>query len=320
MKLRTLVAALVVHAALSDAAFALDPALPPYQPVGSLSGELKSVGSDTLNHEMELWAAGFRAIYPGVKLAIEGKGSATAPPALLAGAAQFGPMSRPMNGEEADAFQKKYGYKATSVGVAIDGLAIYVNKENPIQCITSEEINRIFSKTHKVSGGDNIDTWGQLGLNGEWTNQLISMYGRNTISGTYEFFREQVLYGGDFKDDVHQQVGSEAVVHAVANDKYGIGYSGIGYKTDDVRAVPVAAHYGQKCYGPTAKETSAGKYPVERLLYIYVNKKPGEPLDPLRAEFIKYVLSQDGQALVEKGGYYPLTGEIRESGTKKLGP
>ena len=254
-----------------------------------------------------------------MRVEIEGKGSATAPPALLAGAAQFGPMSRPMNGEEADAFQKKYGYKATSVGVAVDGLAIYVNRENPIQCITSDDLNRIFSKTHKVSGGDNIDTWGQIGLSGEWAIQPISIYGRNTISGTYEFFRAQVLYGGDFKDAVQQQVGSEAVVQAVAKDKYGIGYSGIGYKTDDVRAVPVAAHYGQKCYGPTAKETSAGKYPIARLLYIYVNKKPGEPLDPLRAEFIKYILSREGQAQVEKGGYYPLTEEIRESALTKLG-
>lgn len=319
MKLSTLATALALHTALTTAALALDQALPTYQPAGKLSGALKSVGSDTLNHEMELWAAGFKAIYPGVKIEIEGKGSATAPPALLAGAAQFGPMSRLMNGEEASAFEKKYGYRATSIAVAVDALAIYVNKDNPIQCVTAEQLNRIFSKTHKVSGGDNIDTWGQLGLTGEWAKQPISMYGRNTISGTYEFFRGQVLYDGEFKDAVQQQVGSEAVVQAVARDKYGIGYSGIGYRTEGVRAVPVAVHYGSKCYDTSPENTYAGRYPIARFLYIYLNKKPNEPLDGLHAEFIKYVLSKDGQVQVENGGYYTITTEVREHNLKKLG-
>jgi phosphate transport system substrate-binding protein len=272
MKPRMLVMAPAAHLALTAAAFALDPALPPYQPVGSLSGELKSVGSDTLNHEMELWAAGFKAKYPGVKIQIEGKGSATAPPVLLAGTAQFAPMSRFMNAGEADAFEKKYGYKATAIGVALDALAIYVNKENPVQCLTEEQLDRIFSTTRKGSGGKSVDSWGDVGLTGEWKTRPISMYGRNTISGTYEFFRQQVLYGGDFKEAVKQQVGSEAVIQAVAKDKFAIGYSGIGYRTDSVRAVPVAVHYGQKCYGTSPEDTYAGKYPIARLLYIYVNK------------------------------------------------
>lgn len=302
----------------SSAAYALDQALPAYRPVGNLSGELKSIGSDTLNHEMELWAAAFKAKYPGVKIEIEGKGSATAPPALVAGTAQLGPMSRPMTGEEVEAFQKKYGYKATAIGVAVDALAIYVNKSNPIQCITEEQLNRIFSKSRKVTGGDDIDTWGDAGLTGEWATHPISLYGRNKISGTYEFFRQQVLYGGEFKEAVKQQVGSEAVVEAVANDKSGIGYSGIGYKTEGVRTIPVAAHYGQKCYEPSPENAYISKYPITRFLYIYVNKKPGAPLDPVTSEFIKFVLSKDGQAQTEKGGYYPITAEFRESAMEKL--
>ncbi|MGA9598963.1 MAG: phosphate ABC transporter substrate-binding protein [Methylocystis sp.] len=320
MKLRTFAAALAAHAALTSAASALDSALPAYQPTGSLSGELQAIGSDTLNHEMELWAAGFKAKYPNVKIQIEGKGSATAPPALVAGTAQLGPMSRVMNGDEVGAFEKKYGYKPTSIGVAADSLAIYVNKENPIHCITLEQINGIFSKTHKVSGGDDIDSWGQLGLTGEWAKQPISMYGRNTISGTYEFFKDHELYGGDFKESVQQQVGSEAVVQKIANDKYGIGYSGIGYKSEGVRAIPVAVHYGQQCYNPSQQDTLAGKYPIARLLYIYINKKPGEPLEPIVAEFLKYVLSKDGQAQTEKGGYYPLSAEIAASELQRLEP
>ena len=175
--------ALAIQTALTTAALALDPALPTYQRVGNLTGQLRSVGSDTLNQEMKLWAAGFKGVYPGVEIEIEGKGSATAPPALLTGRADFGPMSRLMNGNEADAFEKEYGYKATSVGVAVNALAIYVNKENPIQCISVTQLNRIFSKTPMVSGGDNIDIWGQLGLSGEWAAQPISMYGRKSRSG-----------------------------------------------------------------------------------------------------------------------------------------
>jgi len=319
MKLRLLVASLLsANAALTTAAFALDQALPAYRPVSALSGELKAIGSDTLNHEMELWAAGFKAKYPNVKIQIEGKGSATAPTALVAGTAQLGPMSRPMNGEEAEAFEKKYGYKATSIGVAADALAIYVHKDNPIQCLSEEQLDQIFSTNRKGSGGKSVDTWGDAGLTGEWAAHPITMYGRNTISGTYDFFKQQVLYDGNFKESVKQQAGSEAVVQAVANDKFAIGYSGIGYKTDGVRAIPVSVHYGQKCYNPSSEDTLAGKYPIARLLYIYINKKPGEALDPTVAEFIKYVLSKDGQTQTEKGGYYPISAEIAASELQRL--
>lgn len=318
MNLKTLTLALTAQAALTSAAFALDPALPAYRPVGNLSGELKSIGSDTLNHEMELWAAGFKANYPNVKIQIEGKGSATAAPALVAGTAQLGPMSRLMNGEEAEAFEKKYGYKATAIGVAVDALAIYVHKDNPIQCLSEEQLDRIFSTDRKGSGGKSVDTWGDAGLTGEWATHPIAMYGRNTISGTYEFFRQQILYDGNFKEAVKHQAGSEAVVQAVANDKFAIGYSGIGYKTDGVRAIPVSVHYGQKCYNPSSDDTLACKYPIARLLYIYVNKKPGETLDPVIAEFVKYILSKDGQTQTEKGGYYAINSEIPASELQRL--
>jgi phosphate transport system substrate-binding protein len=267
---------------------------------------------------MELWAAGFKAKYPNVKIQIEGKGSATAPPALLAGSAQLGPMSRLMNGDEARAFEQKYGYRPTAIGVAVDALAIYVNKENPVQCLTVEQLDQMFSSIRKGSGGKSIETWGDAGLTGEWASLPITLYSRNTISGTYEFFRQQVLYDGGFKDSVKQQVGSEAVVQAVAKDKAAVGFSGIGYKAEGVRAIPVSVHYGQKCYEPSPENAYSGNYPIARLLYIYVNKKPGEALDPAQAEFIKYVLSKDGQAQTEKGGYFPITSELRENELNKL--
>ena len=319
MKLRTFLTALAAHTALTTTTFALDAALPAYKTVSGLSGQLKSVGSDTLNHEMELWAEGFKAKYPSVKIEIEGKGSATAPPALLAGTAQLGPMSRFMTKEEADAFEKKYGHKAIAVAVAVDALAIYVNKDNPIECLTMQQLDQIFSSTRKGSGSRSINTWDRVGLNGEWATTPISVYGRNTISGTYEFFRQHVLYGGDFKEQVKQQVGSEAVVEAVAKNKFAIGYSGIGYETSGVRTVPVASYESGTCYNPSSEETYSGKYPIARHLYSYLNKKPGEPIDALTGEFIKYVLSKDGQTQTERGGYYPITEEIRENELRKLG-
>ena len=319
MKLRLIATVLATNLAAITVAIALDANLPAYQVVSGISGQIKSVGSDTLNNEMELWAKGFEALYPGVKIEIEGKGSATAPPALLEGEAQFGPMSRPMTKGEADAFEKKYGYKPAHFRVAADALAIYVNKDNPILCLTLQQLDQIFSATRQGSGSRSIDTWGGVGMTGEWATKPIAIYGRNSLSGTYEFFRSTVLYNGEYKETVKQQPGSAEVVRNVADDKYAIGYSGLGYKTEGVRTVPLAAFYGAQCYATTAEATYSRKYPVARYLYIYLNNAPNEPLDPLRAEFIKYILSKDGQTLTEKGGYFPVTNEIREHDLDALG-
>lgn len=304
---------------LMPAAFALDQSLPSYKAAAGIKGQIKSVGSDTLNKVMELWAKGFAERNPDVKIVVEGKGSATAPPALLEGIAQFGPMSRWMTTDEAEAFETKFGYKPSSVAVAVDALAVYVNKDNPIKCLTMEQVDQIFSSTRKGSGGRSIDTWGAAGLTGEWATKPISIYGRNNLSGTYEFFREIALYGGDYKLGVKQQPGSEAVVQNVANDKFAIGYSSIGYKTDGIRAVPLAITFGRDCYDTSAEATYSGKYPIARYLFIYFNKKPNEQIDPLHNEFIKYILSREGQSETEKGGYYPINSEIREKELRRLG-
>ena len=169
---------------------------------------------------------------------IEAKGSATAPRAMLDGTAQFGPMSRPMTVEESAAFEGKYGYRVSSFRVAVDALAVYVNKDNPVPCLTLPQISGIFSSNRKAPGSADVRTWGNLGLTGDWAALPITLYSRNTLSGTYEYFRETALYGGDYKHDVKLLPGSEAVVDSVAGDKFAIGYSGIGYKTDGVRTVP----------------------------------------------------------------------------------
>lgn len=288
----------------------IDPKLPDYKPGSGVSGNLKSIGSDTMNNLMALWAEGFHKIYPNVEVEIEGKGSTTAPPALIAGTAHFGPMSRPMKDAEINKFQAKFGYKPTALPSSIDMLAIYVHKDNPIESLTLQQVDAIFSKNRKAGGQKDIRTWGDLGLAGQWANKPISLYGRNAASGTYGFLKEHVLLNGDYKDSVKEQPGSSAVVQGVASDKYAIGYSGIGYKTADVRAVPLARNAKSKPIEAAPEHAYTNEYPLARFLLIYVNYKPKSELDPLRREFIKYVFSKQGQQDVIKDGYMPVLAPI----------
>lgn len=314
MKTTTLVTILLAGAACAAESH-LDANLKAYKPVSGVAGSVSSVGSDTLNNLMTLWAEGFKKAYPNVTIQIQGKGSATAPPALIEGTAQIGPMSRPMKAEEIDAFEKKFGYKPTEVQVAIDALAVFAHKDNPLKGITMKQIDGIFSSTRKL-GGDDITDWGKLGLDA-WKGRKISLYGRNSASGTYGFFQEHALAKGDFRPTVKEQPGSSAVVQGVGGDLYAMGYSGIGYKTSAVRALPVAGDDG-KFHEATYDNALSGDYPLARFLLVYVNKKPGQALDPVTLQFLTYVLSKDGQAVVEKDGYYPLPAEVAGEVLQKL--
>jgi phosphate transport system substrate-binding protein len=317
---QALIAAALIGTAIPAAAqVGLDPALPAYAPVSGVSGSLKSIGSDTLNNLMTLWAEGFNARYPAVKIEIEGKGSTTAPPALVAGTAHFGPMSRPMKAAEIDSFEKKFGYKPSAVRSAVDALAVFVHKDNPIKCLSLQQVDAVFSKTRKGGMDKDITTWGQLGVTGEWASKPISLYGRNSASGTYGYFKEHALFKGDFKDGVKEQPGSSSVVQGVASDKYGIGYSGIGYMTADVRAVPLANDGKTAAVEATPENAYTGKYPLARFLYVYMNQKPGTPMDPLRKEFVRFVFSKEGQSAVVKDGYFPVTAKIAGEELAKLG-
>lgn len=318
LKLGMVTAALTLAVSHVNSAEALkvDPKLPTYQPVSGVSGNLNSIGSDTLNNLMTLWAEGFQAIYPNVKIQIEGKGSSTAPPALIEGTAQLGPMSRALKGTEIDAFEKKFGYKPTEIKVSIDALAVYVHKDNPIASLTMQQVDSIFSSTRKA-GGPAMERWSEVGLTGDWASRPLSLYGRNSASGTYGFFKDVALKGGDFKATVKEQPGSSSVVQGISTDLGGIGYSGIGYMTSGVRAVPLAGADG-KAYGPSPENCMTGKFPLARFLYIYVNKKPGQPMDKLTGEFLKFVLSKAGQEVVVKDGYYPLPAVATAEEVKKV--
>ena len=319
-KVLHLTAALVLGGSLlAQQAVKVDPKLPSYKKVSGVTGPINSVGSDSLNNLMTYWVEAFQDQYPNVKIQVEGKGSGTAPPALTAGTAQIGPMSREMKAEEVDQFQKKYGYKPLKLSVAIDTLGVFVHKNNKIKALSLGELDGIFSKTRK-SGAKEVKTWGDLGLKNEWAAKPISLYGRNSASGTYGYFKEHALQKGDFKDTVKEQPGSSSVVQSVGTDKFAIGYSGIGYKTSEVRAVALSnpAANGGQAFEATYENALNGKYPLARSLYIYFNANPKGGVSPLVREFLTYVLSKEGQTIVVKDGYYPLPKKMADEQVKSL--
>jgi len=293
----------------------VDVNLADYVKVQGVSGNLSSVGSDTLNNLMTFWAESFRKQYPNVNIQIEGKGSSTAPPALIEGTAQLGPMSRKMKDKEVEAFEAKYGYKPTMIGVALDSLAVYVNKDNPIESLDLAQVDAIFSKTRKGGAAADVNTWGQVGLKGEWANKPISLYGRNSASGTYGYFKEKALFKGDYKDTVKEQPGSASVVLGVTEDKSGIGYSGIGYKTSGVKAIALSKKGGE-AYAPSYDNVLSGKYPLGRLLYIYVAKEPNKPL-PKLAQGVTEVRALQGRTGDRGQGRVPAAD--RRSGRQAVG-
>jgi len=310
--------ALVLLAGWAAAQVKVDAELTAYRAVGGVSGNISSVGSDTLNNLMTYWAESFQKFYPNARVQIEGKGSSTAPPALISGTAQLGPMSRAMKATEIDQFEKRYGYKPTQLRTAVDALAVFVNKDNPITCLSIVQVDAIFSKSRRRGGKADLATWGQLGLAGEWASRPISLYGRNSASGTYGFFKEHTLKNGDFKDSVKEQPGSASVVQGVTVDRHAIGYSGIGYATAGVKAVPLSEKDGGRCVEATADNAYAGTYPLARFLYVYVNRAPGKALDPLTREFARLMLSREGQEAVVKDGYFPIPASIAREELNKV--
>ena len=294
----------------------VDPELPAYSKQGGISVNLSSVGSDTLNNLMTLWSEKFKQFYPNINIQVEGKGSSTAPPALISATAQLGPMSRAMKQKELDAFESKFGYKPTPVRVAVDALAVFVNKDNPVKGLNLKQVDSLFSKSRR-RGHKEVETWGDLGVTGNWASRPISTYGRNSASGTYGFFKKLVMKKGDYKDEVKEQPGSASVVQSVSVDPFSAGYSGIGYKTASVRALPLS-ETGTNFVEPSAQNALTGEYPLARFLYIYVNKAPGKPLDPMTQEFVKMILSKEGQQVVVKGGYFPIAKAVTDEDIKKI--
>lgn len=323
MKLSKLIAAAAVLLSAATAPVAVlagvDPALPAYSKTTGVSGNLSSAGSDTLNNLVTFWAEAFKKNYPNVNIQIQGAGSSTAPPALAEGTANIGPMSRAMKDKEIESFEKKYGYKPTAVPVAIDALAVFVHKDNPIKGMTMAQVDAVFSATRKCGDPADITKWGDLGMSGAWQARDMQLYGRNSVSGTYGYFKEHALCKGDFKSGVNEQPGSASVVQSVSTAINAIGYSGIGYTTSGVKALPLANKAGEAFVAATETNAIDGSYPLSRFLYVYVNKQPNAPLPPLEREFFRMVLSKQGQEVVVKDGYIPLPARVVAKTRKELG-
>jgi phosphate transport system substrate-binding protein len=297
----------------------VDPGLPTYERVSGISGNLTSVGSDTLNNLMALWAEEFQGFYPNVNIQIQGAGTSTAPPALAEGTSNFGPMSRGMRDSEIQDFERRHGYAPTLVPVAIDVLAVYVNRDNPIEGLSLAEVDAIFSNTRRCGYDRDITRWGQVGLDGAWRNRDITLYSRNAVSGTYGYFRQHALCDGDFKDAVNEQPGSASVVQGVTESRNGIGYSGIGYRTSGVKAIALGREQGDPYYEPNAENAASGDYPLARFLYVAVNKHPNRDLSPIEREFLRLVLSKQGQQVTVRDGFIPLPESVAAQWRERLG-
>ncbi|TVP87871.1 MAG: phosphate ABC transporter substrate-binding protein PstS family protein [Pseudomonadaceae bacterium] len=322
MKLKQLCVAvsLASAAAFSTVSVAdVDPNLPSYERVGGVSGNLSSIGSDTLNNLMTLWAEEFNKFYPNVNVQIQGAGSSTAPPAITEGTANFAPMSRAMRDSEIQTFEQRHGYAPYALPVAVDMLAVYVNKDNPIEGLSLPQVDAIFSATRRCDHSEDITRWGQVGLTGAWANRDFALYSRNAVSGTYGFFKDNALCGGDFKSSINEQPGSSSVVQGVTESINGIGYSGIGYRTSGVRVVPLAAEHGGEHFEATAENAATGDYPLARYLYVYINKNPNEELDPLTREFVRMIFTQEGQGVVHRDGFVPVPNSVGEKVLGELG-
>lgn len=278
---------------------------------GMLAGNLTSVGSDTLGNLMTLWGESFNRQYPGVNVQVQAAGSSTAPTALAAGAAQIGAMSRPMQAVERQLFEARYGYPPLAVPVAMDALVVVVNQDNPLQGLNTKQLDAIFSVTRRCGAAAAINHWGDLNLTQSgWPERPLQRFGRNSASGTWGFFKQQALCNGDFRNDVSEYPGSAAVVQAVADTLNAIGYASMGIHLSGVKTLPVSRD-GTAWIAPNAETIRSGSYPYARKLYLYVNKPPGKPLEPIAAAFLQHVLSDRGQAWVTQAGYLPLSDQQR---------
>ena len=296
----------------------VDSKLPSYKAAAGLSGQIKSVGSDSMNSLMTQWTEKFKEYYKGVRTEVEGQGSSKAMPALIEGAASFGPMSRDAKSNEVADFEKKFGYKPVLLPTSIDLLAVYVNRNNPLESLTIEQLDSIFSSTRKL-GGEAIDKWGQLGRTGDYENEAIALFGRNAASGTYGFFKEKAMGNGDFRDRVNEQPGSTAVIASVGENRFAMGYSGIGLRTEAVKPLALSPKKGEPAIEPTEENAYTGKYPLARYLFIAVNYKPTSKLEPLRKEFIKFIFSKEGQEIAVKDGYFPVDAKTATKALKMVG-
>jgi phosphate transport system substrate-binding protein len=285
----------------------LDPKVPPYRSVKDVTGQLSIAGSDTMKPLTESWAAGLQQRYPRLSIKVESKGSEAGMAALLEGKVQIVAMSRRMTQQEVIEFKREFGHEPTEVAVAVDALAVFVHKDNPIEGLSLMQLDAMFSKERRRGLLYPVSTWGDvLVLEEGWAEAPINLYGRNGNSGTASFFKEHVLNGAALKNSMVAVAGSASVVLEIMSDRFGVGFSGIGYQTSGIRPVPLASVEGGRHIHPSFQSAMDGSYPLRRNLYLYLNKPPKTDASSPLAEYVKFALSRQGQQIVLSHGYYPL--------------
>jgi len=287
----------------------VDPEVADYQRSDKMEGVLRAVGSSTLSNLLFRWGAEFRRLYPTVDLQITGGGSETAVPALLSGGAELGPMSRPMSDAEVERFRVKFGYLPTRLTVAMDAIAVYVNKHNPLSRISFRELDAIFSDTRK-RGGPAIRTWNQMGLSGEWIGRPILLKGPSPLQGLYSVFRSSVLNGGTYRLAMRPEPVASSIVQAVATEDNAIGFASHFLAAARTKTLAIAQNDAGPYVLPTAEHSGDGSYPLARKLFIYVNRAPGMALSPLTREFLRFICSAQGQEITALGGSFPLDANL----------
>lgn len=283
--------------------------IPDYERQPGVAGKVVSVGSDTMANMMEFWANEFEELYPQTSIQVDATGSSTAPPALTEGVASIGAMSRELKASEIRSFERVYGYPPTVLRVALDAIAIFVERRNPLQGLTLAQIDAVFSATRYCGNPSEITTWSQLGVELDDAMPSIQLFGRNSVSGTYGSFKVLALCDGDFRNTVREQPGSASVVMSVASSKGAIGYAAFGHKTAGVRALPIG-YTADSLIPLTIENVRSERYPFARFLYLIVNKPPGKSLPTLEREFLRFVLSKQGQELVQRDGYFPIRDDM----------
>jgi phosphate transport system substrate-binding protein len=290
--------------------------LPPYPTVAGLTGKVTSIGASGTTNLIARAAAEFKQIYPGVTLQVTAGLTSIGPPALVEGRADVVPMSRPLLPEEVKTFRAKYGYPPTEIKVAADALAVYVEKRNPVDGLTLAQLDAIFSRTRR-RGGPAIETWGQAGLTGDWVDRPIPLYGYGPTDGVHQVFRQQVLLGGEYRLSLQVVPAGSLIVQDVAADPSAIGCASIFFASKRTRAVPIAGDDG-RFYAPTDDNVRSLRYPLTRFVTICVNKPPGRPLPPATAEFLRYLLSAEGQQTVAAGGNVRLHASTAAQGRRAI--
>jgi phosphate transport system substrate-binding protein len=313
-----------------------DPAIPSWKPgevVSEPEEALNLVGADVMDEITLGWVKMFRKAYPKLSVTMEARASGTGGPALTEGRAHLAPVGRELLPAEEKAFVEKFGYQPLAIRVATGSVGslgktatsvVLVDKNNPIKGLTLAQLDAIYSKT-RLRGHQDIRTWGDLGLKGEWADRPIHLYGLKPVNGIEQFLKVNLLKGGEYKENIEfaKRKGFSHAFTVAAEDMAqrpgGLTYALLANVTPNVKVVPLAEKAGDPFFAPTVENVYSHRYPLSRYIYIFVNRPPGKALEPKIKEFLKAVLSREGQEIVAKEGVYiPLTLQIVREELAKL--